>query len=493
MGMSASQYSLLQYTKRKNHIGFELTVLSNQKQALTRDMERVSREHQEALSCKTLKWSANGGASYVDLSYSNLMKPSSMNQNKPYLLTDSSDRVVVDSTYRKYAEMISENGAPGDWESVRTQVLSEITGIDASKIDSVGSYSNTVLEKEKAINDLIENEPKLPTEKGDIEEFLEYTKLTASSIGVSKFSKGSNLAEAYDQGGTVDLGGVGTASATLQRILDSLYNQFSPYLDNEAKEALKDGCDTFMLANQAFIQGNDEQNKKTLEEEYTAIGGNSSNYTLNISNLIDSIFATVPTETNKSGIETFEWADKNAATYNQDKAKYEAWEKSLEAAKEEYSKAVEANNMLLTSDQEKTIKFYDAIFSAIAEKGWVANSSVEDQAYLNQMLQNGTYTLTEVSRESEYDEDSEKYVMENDYKTDIASNFKNIFMVNDNDAREIALIKYENEKRIISAKETKIDTRMKNLETEQAAINQMIQSIEQVKNDNIDRTMNVFG
>ena len=30
---------------------------------------------------------------------------------------------------------------------------------------------------------------------------------------------------------------------------------------------------------------------------------------------------------------------------------------------------------------------------------------------------------------------------------------------------------------------------MKNLETEQAAINQMLQGLEQVENDNIDRTM----
>ena len=54
-------------------------------------------------------------------------------------------------------------------------------------------------------------------------------------------------------------------------------------------------------------------------------------------------------------------------------------------------------------------------------------------------------------------------------------------------------MEYEYEKGIINAKETKIDTRMKNLETELAAINQMLKSLEQVKGENIDSTMKVFG
>ena len=109
------------------------------------------------------------------------------------------------------------------------------------------------------------------------------------------------------------------------------------------------------------------------------------------------------------------------------------------------------------------------------------------------MLQNGIYTLTEVDRDLEYDENDKNYVWENDYKTDIASNFKNVFMVSNTSAREEALTKYEHEKSIINAKETRIDTRMKNLQTEQAAINQMLQGLEQVRNDNIDRTMNTFA
>ena len=87
MGMAASQVRLLQLTSRKNTIGYQLQNLSLQKTALSRDMQRVTRNYQEALNTKTLKWSNNAGVSYVDLSYANLMRLGSANKNNPYLIT----------------------------------------------------------------------------------------------------------------------------------------------------------------------------------------------------------------------------------------------------------------------------------------------------------------------------------------------------------------------------------------------------------------------
>ena len=65
--------------------------------------------------------------------------------------------------------------------------------------------------------------------------------------------------------------------------------------------------------------------------------------------------------------------------------------------------------------------------------------------------------------------------------------------MNDTDLREQALVDYEYKKSIISQKESRIDTRMQDLQTEQSAINQMLQGLETVKKENIDRTMNIFG
>ncbi len=42
-----------------------------------------------------------------------------MNQQNPYVLSDSNGKVVIASNYQKYAEMISPNGAAGgDWKTI---------------------------------------------------------------------------------------------------------------------------------------------------------------------------------------------------------------------------------------------------------------------------------------------------------------------------------------------------------------------------------------
>ena len=57
MGMAASQVRLLQLTGRKNDIGRQLQHLSLEKTSLTRAMRNVTKDYQEALSSKILKWS----------------------------------------------------------------------------------------------------------------------------------------------------------------------------------------------------------------------------------------------------------------------------------------------------------------------------------------------------------------------------------------------------------------------------------------------------
>ena len=80
-----------------------------------------------------------------------------------------------------------------------------------------------------------------------------------------------------------------------------------------------------------------------------------------------------------------------------------------------------------------------------------------------------------------------------EYSESIASNFDNIYTVNDTDAQNEAQVEYEYEKSIINEKETRIDTRMQDLETEQSAINEMIKGIESVRDDNTDRTFSIFS
>ena len=188
------------------------------------------------------------------------------------------------------------------------------------------------------------------------------------------------------------------------------------------------------------------------------------------------------------GTRVYYTRDKNSVEWQNWKASHDAWQAEYDAAVEEYNAAVDSDNQALTSEEESNINFYEKLFTAIAEKGWVANSQIEDNDYLNNMLQNNQYYIT--TMEEQTDSDGKSYF---EYSQDIASNFENVFSVNDTDAQNEALIDYEYEKSVINEKETRIDTRMQNLETEQSAINEMIKGIETVRNDNTERTFGIFA
>lgn len=491
MGMAASQSRFLQLTSRKNTIGLQLSQLAQDKVSLARDMQKVSRDYQEALSQKVLKWSNNNGVSYIDLSYQNLMKPSSMNKNIPYLLTDESGRVVIDSAYQKYAEMISANGkAGGDWETVRTKVLAELTGIDPAKIDNANSYQENIWANEAVLNQLIDNEPVKPIKETSADKFISNldSKVSATFTGASSWS------DAYKNSGKVNLGDSSSAALTLKTLTEEIATTLGAYIDDPKN--LKTACETFYNSQVGIIQDpSSDGNKQSLESDQTPLSGSASGFTIDVKQMLNTIlgsYGQLNGHVERGGYGNdyiYTWNDIDSEKYKTWSSEHANWQATYDAAKIDYDDSVKAKNQLFTADDEALIDFYDAIFSSIAENGWTYNNQVNDTEYLNQMLQNNIYRMTTVEREPEYDENSGEYLWDNDYETDIASNFSNIFTVSDNDAREQALIEYEYQKSIINQKETKIDTRMKDLETEQAAINQMLQGLESVKNDNIERTM----
>lgn len=100
MGLAASQARLLTITARKADCEFMSMSLSHQKLALSRDMEVVSTEYQNALNTTKLVYDYYGsGSSNMDLTYALLMEPSIYNDYFPKLITDSTNRVILNSAY----------------------------------------------------------------------------------------------------------------------------------------------------------------------------------------------------------------------------------------------------------------------------------------------------------------------------------------------------------------------------------------------------------
>lgn len=104
MGLSASQARLLTITARKSDCEFESMRLSHQKIALSRDMEKVSAEYDNAMAQTKLVYDYYGtGSEQTPLTYNLMMTPSQLNNFTPMPVTDSSGRIVLDDRLAKAA------------------------------------------------------------------------------------------------------------------------------------------------------------------------------------------------------------------------------------------------------------------------------------------------------------------------------------------------------------------------------------------------------
>lgn len=153
MGLAASQARLLTITARKADCEFMSMTLSHQKLALSRDMERVSTEYQNALTKTKLVYDYVGSADkQTDLTYSLLMNPSTYNDYLPKLVTDPTNRVILNSSYAAAARAagIPAEGLDGLPSSdVRDAFIDAllnnglITAVKASAVKGV-AYNNTM-------------------------------------------------------------------------------------------------------------------------------------------------------------------------------------------------------------------------------------------------------------------------------------------------------------------------------------------------------------
>lgn len=116
MGLSASQARLLTITARKSDCEYESMRLSHQKIALSRDMDIISAEYQDAINQTNLVYDFYGNNSQVNpLTYNLLMSPSALNDYIPTTITDKGGRVVLNPALARAAKAagIPQEGMDG--------------------------------------------------------------------------------------------------------------------------------------------------------------------------------------------------------------------------------------------------------------------------------------------------------------------------------------------------------------------------------------------
>lgn len=153
MGLAASQARLLTITARKADCEFESMKLSHQKIALSRDMERISDEYQNAMNQTKLVYDYYGtGTSDMALTYGLLMTPSIYNDYYPKLVTDNTNRVVLSGPYAAAARAAGipvegYNGTPSsEVRNKFVEALGDAHVISASNLTNIESvsYNNAI-------------------------------------------------------------------------------------------------------------------------------------------------------------------------------------------------------------------------------------------------------------------------------------------------------------------------------------------------------------
>ena len=232
MGLAASSGRILSLISRQHDNNRQMLSLTRTKVSLANEVNAAAKDYQKALSSKKMKWST-GTLNTVDLSYSILMRPNANNAKNPILLTGLDGKVIVDSKYKKYAEMISPNGMSlGNYSGdVRTAILSELTGIPEDVINNADTTSTL---RNKA-------ESEFSAEENAFDEWLyvedktrgagtKYLTVDEYAEKMGKTSNGIDLAELYKKNGDLNFSNISELESYIKNIESNMSGYFQRIL-----------------------------------------------------------------------------------------------------------------------------------------------------------------------------------------------------------------------------------------------------------------------
>jgi len=113
MGLAASQARFLAITARKMNCEFQSMQIAQEKLSTTRDLQRAANEYQNALNATKLVWDSDDNT--YNLTYDVMMRPTTLNNFTPYMLTDTKGKVVLSNEMFKAAMeagIIDKDGNP---------------------------------------------------------------------------------------------------------------------------------------------------------------------------------------------------------------------------------------------------------------------------------------------------------------------------------------------------------------------------------------------
>lgn len=134
----------------------------------------------------------------------------------------------------------------------------------------------------------------------------------------------------------------------------------------------------------------------------------------------------------------------------------------------------------VSSDDLGQATFYDALFNQICSNGWTENDNIEDNEYLQEMLQSGMMYISKMKDDG--------YYYQANYATD-----SYIKEISNDTAIAQAEAKYTTEKAKLNAKEETLDLKMKNLDTEISSLSTEYDTVKNTISKNIEKSFKRYN
>lgn len=543
MGLSASQARLLTITARKSDCEFESMRLSHQKIALSRDMNQISEEYNNATSQTKLIYDYYGkNDETTPLSYDVLMRPSALNNYVPSPVTDTSGRVVLDS---RLAKAVRDAGIPQEGldglpssdlrnrfidSLASTGVITEVQGENIKKT----TYNQTAGVGSADIVNVNTTEGTLQDLIGMVSNnYFDFSDVASGNEGpfaFNMYSDGQNIGT----GGKISLGDLLSGNYSIRGSYDQWFGKDGLYSWSSVDavgsssfwdemfacfESVLDTGDSYTQAALAYAKRQVMDTVESLSTN-TDDGFDNTNFAYyekfsgkrttagKIDNALnsntDDYIGIVYIDNAKNDKDDCD-NDDQRGSYNDayglnisNMAKayltyFAQYMEGISQSSYDVQKTKGESNLIddqftftlvtdvdVSGDNLLIAAFYDTLFNQICTNGWTENDKVNDEEYLQEMLKNGAMYISTLSDDGFYYQGS--------YSTNTY-----IKEVTDEEAIAQAEQKYNREKNKINYKENILDLKMKNLDTEISALSTEYDTIKSVISKNIEKAFKRYN
>lgn len=537
MGLAASQARFLAITARKAQCEMQSMQIAQDKLSISNELTTATQQYQNALNATKLIWDSDGTGNHMyDVSYGLLMSPSAANMYDPYLVTDRSGRIALNSKMAKAAQAAGidpKGGTPANQagRDAFIQALAAAGAIAGSTANAVisNAYSSSAgvggVPLDKTTANAISNETLanllsdeaynlnlkdlLNGGSNKLTEGFSNSKKGASALSLT-INNSSEPVSSQDTFNNLTLGDLLNNEYTLVFSLPDGADPRDGGLDSFVDHIISGENSLFHQIDKVFTEllGIDEASlealefaRKKIEQSYTADraidagspGSSKSSFNSAVDNANKYNSISYTKHDDLKGSENAHVAV-NLSNLLSSYLSYYA----EQLTNNDYAVTrIEENSYYVTDDMtfmyelqnpnaitEKDLlvtDFYNSLYNNICANGWTGayGDNLEDNDFLQNAMKNGQLFVSTLGADGYYYQQpygDTGYLIE----------------VTDDDAIAQAELEYEIQKSKLNAKEEKLDLDMKNVDMEISSLTTEYDTVKNLISKNVEKVFTMF-